>query len=748
MNAIVSVCARNRRAVIGVTFLLLVFALPGLTRIEADNSAAIFTPRSGPGTERLAAFSERFGRPSSVRILVEVEEPETLWSAAGVAELGRLEREARAIPCVALAGSAASRAAALLDREPPLAPNALREELARDPLARGLGWIARDGSAASVLVELAPIEGEHVSSRRAECDAALDRLTSSVGAGLRTTLVGNRPLERELDRSGREVPLLFFPFLVAFAVALLAATFRDLAGVFVPLAFVGVCEAVVLGGFGWASSVTGTRFHLVLGLLPPLLFVLALATVVHVAIRCRSLEADGMGAIEATIETYREKGAAVLWTSLSTACGFASLQVSDVTPVAELGLWATLGLGVQLVASFTLLPALLAATGRRRGRLPERELESRLERWGGALAARSAERRGLVLAAYAALAALAALGLGRLRPASDPVAYFAPEHPLRRNLEAAQALGIGTAALELELVEKAEGAFFAPETLAQVAKLGDELRAVPGIESVATLADLADAVGSESPWAELSTPEELRAQALAVLDADQEGREVRARFATADGRALRVPLFVPLAGYETLEPVAGRAEELARAAFPAADVAVTGVLHQVLAFHRSLVGTLGVSIALTLPALAAVFFVLLRRPGEVAKALVPNVWPVVILLGGMGWLGLGLDLATVMVASIVLGIAVDDTIHTLAHHSEESSLVGARAAVCSRIERTAPAYLLTGAILCAGFGVCALSSFEPLARFGQLAAAAIALAVISDLLLVPALFGGEERRGE
>jgi len=96
-----------------------------------------------------------------------------------------------------------------------------------------------------------------------------------------------------------------------------------------------------------------------------------------------------------------------------------------------------------------------------------------------------------------------------------------------------------------------------------------------------------------------------------------------------------------------------------------------------------------------------------------------------------------------MVASIVLGLVVDNTIHTLTPYRERRALVGAREAVVGKLERAAPAYLLTGAIVAAGFGVCALSDFGPTARFGALSASAIALAVAVDLLLVPALFGRE-----
>jgi hypothetical protein len=236
-------------------------------------------------------------------------------------------------PGRALAGSLAARGLAKLEIEPGLAPEALRAALLDDRLARALGWIAADGSAASVLLELEPPGGDARGARRL---AAARRRTGLAIASGRPRR--RRPLERALDRSADEIVTRFFPLLVLFALLLLAATFRDLGGVVVPLAFVFVCEALVIGAMGWA----GVRLHLVLAILPPLLFVIALATAVHLAIRCRALEAEGEGAVEAMIATYREKGAAVLWISLSTACGFASLAASDVTPVAELGRWATL----------------------------------------------------------------------------------------------------------------------------------------------------------------------------------------------------------------------------------------------------------------------------------------------------------------------------------------------------------------------------------------------------------------------
>jgi predicted RND superfamily exporter protein len=142
-----------------------------------------------------------------------------------------------------------------------------------------------------------------------------------------------------------------------------------------------------------------------------------------------------------------------------------------------------------------------------------------------------------------------------------------------------------------------------------------------------------------------------------------------------------------------------------------------------------------------LPVLAITFYILLRDVRGTLYALVPNLWPVLVILGGMGWFGIPLDIATVMVASITLGLVVDDTIHTLAHYRELRAELGERGAVADRMEKTAPAYLLTGVILASGFGVCALSGFAPTARFGLLSAIAIMIAVLADFTLVPALFG-------
>ena len=138
----------------------------------------------------------------------------------------------------------------------------------------------------------------------------------------------------------------------------------------------------------------------------------------------------------------------------------------------------------------------------------------------------------------------------------------------------------------------------------------------------------------------------------------------------------------------------------------------------------------------------AILYLLLRRVRLTLLALVPNVLPVWLVLGIMGWAGIPLDLATVMVASTTLGLALDDTLHTLVPFRRHVGERGTFDSLLQAVEKNAAAYSVSGLVLGLGFLVCALSSFAPILRFGGVSALAIALAVGADFLLVPALLGG------
>ncbi len=702
-----------------------------------DNSPPVWFLSGSPEVATYRTFVSRFGADEGYRIALEGP---GVWTREGLAYLARLEREAGALPGVVEVSSVVRHHAAQFDRFPPPDLDAFRAEVAGNPLDRAMGWVAAgpnaDRPALSLLVETRALAAEEVPGFERE----IARATADPPSGIRITTLGTRSVETALDRSARDVLATDFPLLVLFAVVLLAATFRDVAGVVVPLAYVGLSVVGALGALGWA----GGRLNLLLAVLAPLLFVIALATAIHVLIPCRALEAGGLETERAVVIVYREKGRALIWTALTTAAGFAALTLSPVPPVRELGVWAGAGLLIQLAAVFLAYPALLALAAARRG-LPERVLERRLERIGGRSARFAVRRRRTVLGAAALLALGATLGLPRLERQSDALAYLAPDHPVRRAADRFEALGLSAWTVDLELEAPRTGPpWSTPESSGRLAELTASLRRIPGVQGAVGAGDLVDDVAAASPFAALAgSPEELREGALAMLAGDPELARALRRFVTPDGRHARVTLFVRHGGYEPVERLAAAAAAAARKSLPAATgVVVTGQLPVLLALQRALLATLARSLGVMVAVLVVLFAFLLGDLRAVPAALVPALLPVLLTFGAMGWLGVPLDVATVMVASIVVGLAVDDTIHLLAGIRERRAAVGRSVAVTERLERTAPALLLTGTILVAGFAVCARSGFAPIARFGVFSALAIALAVAAALLLVPALFGG------
>ncbi len=737
---------RRRRLVLAVYLLATAALAPGVLRLASDNSPEVFFVEDAREIEGYRRFQQDFGHDEVVRIVLAGP---GVWSQEGLAWLARLEEEAAALPGVEAATGLHRHHRKGFPAWPPPEPGALRRRALADPLDRDLGWVSGDGSVVTLLVVLAP--GSPEDRRRLLAD--LEGLLVDPPPGVAASLAGLPVLNRALDASAREIGQRFFPLLALFALALLALVFRSPRDVVVPLAFVALCQTLLLGTMGYLA----VRLNLVLAILAPLVFVVSLATAVHLSVRFRDFRQDGLGAGDAVRATYRDKGWAVLWTGLTTLVGFASLATSPLPPVASLGLWSGLGIGLMTLAAFSLYPVLLAGSAGGAAADPagsgRRLLEAAAGRRGRRWARWAADRRGWVQAAALAVALAALVGVPRLAVESNALTYLPADHPLRRAAEGLEEKGVGLAAVELVLSRSADEAaldadplgFQGLAALAKLAELAARLRQEPLVLGAVGGGDLMRDAVSRSLPAGAEVDAAARGMAMASLRADPEGRRLLAAFVTPEGDRARVTLFTRIVGFDRLDPLLARVRSQVVTVFPEAEVGITGQFPLLLAAQHHLLRTLAVSLTVTLLLVAVIFRLLLGSTRLSLLALVPNLWPVAVVLGGMGWLGVPVDSATVMVASVVLGLAVDDTIHTLGHFRELAPRRGRFEAIAGTLERTAPAYLLTGMILAAGFGVCGFSSFVPTARFGALSAVAIALAVVADLFLIPALLGSTPR---
>ena len=716
---------RRRRLIVAVAFAAGLAAAPGLARLELDNSPRSFFVDDAEELARYRRFEAEFGRDRTVRVAVSGP---GLWTRRGLAWLGELEERLGALHGVLAAGGLYGHHVGEGATWPPADPAAFRDRAIANAVDRGAGWIAADGSVATVLVALPR-------SRGRDSDAtltAVEALAAAAPPGLTATVAGLPVVERALDREVIAVTSRFVPALALFMVAALAALFRSPRQVAAVVALVVLAEVTTLGAMGWA----GARLNVVTSLLVPLVAVVATATAVHLVVRFRLLRGRGLVAPGAARELVRQKAGPVAWAGVTTAAGFGSLAVARVPAVRELGSWAAFGFAWTTLAALTLLPCLLAAGGAGRP-VAGRRWTAATHRLGRRWAAAAVSRRRTVYAAFAAAALVAAAGLVRLRVESDALAFLERDHPVRVELAALESAGLGAAAADLVLTlpRSAAGGFEDPERLARLVGLSARLRRHPLASSVLSAGDVVASWRRPGDGDGAGSWELARRRGEATPDGDR----FLALLISADGRRTRVAMTVPMAGAGALGDLFAAARAGAAAAFPDAESFVTGRYPLVLRAQRTLLATMLLSLAVAAVLVGAALWLVLGGLGLALRALVPNLWPVLVALGVMGWAGVPLDGSTVAVAAVALGLVVDDTLHTFADFRRQAPGRGSRRAVIAALGKNAPAHVATALLLAGGFALFGLSDFVAAARFGVLTSVAVVAALAADLLLVPPL---------
>jgi predicted RND superfamily exporter protein len=733
------VLLRRRRLAVVLHAVLALAMLPGILRLETDNSPEIFFARDAAAMQQYSRFRRDFGGGRAVRIALGGH---GLWTPAGLDWLGRLEKQAAALPGVETAvGLAALYRWHMLEWPPPK-PELFRSELLDRDLEFFSGLVSPDGNTVTmlvVLVDVSPAEERRILY-------GLSELISPPPPDIRGRLSGLPVLHLAMDQSLVNMASRFLPILGLLAVILLAVIFRRWWDVAVPLIFTVLCQCVLFGIIGYAR----VRLNLVSIILAPLLFVVTLATAVHLLVHFRALRQRGETWRDAVLDTYRDKGLPVLWTGITTLAAFGSLAAAGLPPLRTVGIWSALGIAIMTILAFTFYPLLLALDPQNAARPVTRPFETRARQLGRVWARRSVNHRFLVAAGMAVTLVIAALGFTRLRVEDNIARYFPERHPVRAELERLQFQGVGIYAAELVISDNSRGGqtgenedagFRNPWAQQRLARLSRKLRADPLIYGAMGAGDLVEAT-IRSILVEGEVTDSVRWMALGLMQSVPESRALLKTMISEDGRRARVTLLVPMISFSRARPLFQRVKAEAAVIFPDADIWITGRYPLILSAQRTLLRGLIAGLSVTLLCVVVIFLLLLRSLRFTFRVLLPNLWPIAVVLGVMGWLRFPLDSASVMTASIALGLAVDDTFHTLGFYLreiKEGKHTGASAAIEATLERTAPAHILTSIILAAGFAACSFSDLLPVSRLGTIATAAILLALVGDLLLIPAL---------
>lgn len=602
-------------------------------------------------------------------------------------------------------------------RATPDAATDLAMELAANPVLRGQLISGAADAAAVVVTPSAPeIDAEQLRT------VALDTLRAGDwDQRLRVAITGPPVLKQAA--AGVLVADLqrLLPIMFAVMLGLLAAAFLHWAAVLWPALVLAVGLSWTLG----AMAALGIPLNLVTVVTPPLVITLGLAYAMHYL----SAHIDTGSAALA----LAEQGRAFRLTTLTTAIGLLALLSNPLPAVQQFALSAAIGVVCAVGATLLLLPGLLTLAGPRHG-LPA-PIERGLRRLGRYFGEFAVKRRQLIVGVALLVLASMLVATSRVHTGTDILSGLPETSNLRDDFAQLNTRFGGANRFGVLIDGYTADALLQRAHIDAITTLQSDLMALPGIGTASSYLDTARVV-NHSLRGESELPSATTLKQLLV-------------FAAPGGL------------YDQVDPQFQRA--LLVLTTPLTDTAqITQLLRQIDALTDQLPGSLqantvggsvelaqtisrlaqgqGVSLAIALLAIFVVLCVVFASVRVGALTLLPNLLPVAIYFGLLGLAGIPLGPTTSLVACIVLGIAVDDTLHYLLRFNAIArAAADEQHAAQAAIQAVIRPITLTTIALCLGFMTLSGSALAEQARFGMLAALTLALAWVSDLVLTPAL---------
>ena len=733
----------HRSGVLFAVLTVTALAFLGATNLRFDTSIAAWFLDDDPMVRSYEAFQERFGADEAVLVALTAEggvfTPEVLAAvdrvgraagdapfAAGVHTLldaPLVRREGGAV----FVGQLAEEVPQTLDDARLLGSRALDSALIRGEL------VTADGRTTVIAVELDP---EHTDLEEkiafvAGIQAAVDDELART-PGLSADLAGLPVLDSAIGELAREDTFRVAPLSSSVIVLVGLLVFGRLRTAVVPLVVVALAVIWMLGflgAMGWGFGILG-------GPLLNVVLAVGVADSVHVIADALHRTSQGEDPLAALRASLRDLLVPCFFTSITSVAGFLALLTSDIGPVREFGALSAFGAASAFVLTFTFLPWFVAWVKPPGPRFLERERTGPLARLLTRLARPSPRAAKLVLVAFVLILGVSLWGMTRVHVGANPIRYFRDGEPAQVATLAVEAKTGGSATMEL-LLDAPDGGLRDPAVLARVAGLEGWLREQPGITSVRSLLD----VYRETHRALLGEARlpETRAMAAQIMLL-VEGAEGIDALVQDDASVGRMTARFEIGQLERIIELTPALEEwLARESDAALTVSATGYGLLFARLDGYLVDSQVRGLLVAFAVISGMMALLLGSLRLALLAMIPNLAPIVAGLAIMAALDIPLDPGTLMVGPLALGLVVDDTVHFLVRYRRQRAAgFTPPDAVAAAVQHTGRAIVLTTVLLATSFATLLFASTAMALHFGVIAALVAVLALVADLVVLPA----------
>lgn len=704
-------------------------AMPGVTHVEGPTTTALpFTEDVDTGDD---ATLDTLG-DESAPVIGSPEEAEAIAAIVGADPvrfpLGLMSLSERGLHRVVV------RPLLPLDREVS-ADDASRldQRLRAEPLLERR--LASDDRRVAILAAMPSTTGNDALVRR-----ALARLASNPPPpGAHASLSGLPALRVVMLDALHADQLLLIGLAALGSLLVLVLGLRSVAGVVLPLGTVGITVVLSVGGMALAH----VPLDLLTNMIPPLLVTIGLAEAVHMVLRYEDELAELGGDREkAAASTLRAMWLACFVTTFTTAIGFLALVPSDTPALRRFGLVAGVASMIAYAVTVLFVPTMLPSFRPRavsRSKAPDV-----LDRAIGWLARGAAARPRVTIAASVLLFA-GSLAIARgVVVDSTLLDQFAAgsdvarvTHLLERELD-----GVRRLSIEVRAGESDDGRTFRTASgLERLRALRATVAAEDGVLRAGAASDLALSARALVDLDDASRGEPFHsdAEVEGMLDllTHGGGTDPLARLLSPDGRTARIEVCLADRGAARILAMLERIR--AQAAVQHLRVAFAGEAYDASRGLDRIVSSLG-SFTSAIAVIFVVMMLLFRSVRLGLLSIPPNLLPLAMTLAYMVLRGIPLHAATVIVFTVTAGLLVDGATHVIARFREEQERGGTSHEVMLRtMETSGRGVLLSSLTLLIGYGALLFSAFEPVRLFGELSAVAIGLALIAQLVLLPAV---------
>ena len=566
--------------------------------------------------------------------------------------------------------------------------------------------------------------------------------------GLKIYVAGSPAVNNALKAQMRADMQKFMRITFLIILVFLFVVFKRLSAVFYPLLVIALSLVATVGTMAWA----GVAFKLPTQIVPSLLLAVSVGATVHIL----SIFFDKFNTTgdkkEALSYTLGHSGLAIAMTSITTAIGVGSFSGSAVAPISDLGMFASLGVMLSLVLTLTLLPALLSITKLKQ---KEKSKAGKFDLIMKKLATIPVNHTKTVLVVSFTIVLLSLLASTQVRLSHNPLKWFPKDNINRLSTEVIDKKMNGTVTIEVIVDTGKENGWVDPNRLNKLNKLTQELEQykdefthVGKVVSLATIVKETNRALHENQEKFYTIPQDKNLVSQELLLFENSGSDDLEDVVDSQFSKMRMTVKLPWTDSIQALDVRAYVDNATRKMFPNDTVETTGMIPLLINTFSQATISSATSYMIAGLGITLMMMLILGSARLGVMSMIPNVSPIIVGMSIMYAFDMPLDLFTLLIGSIAIGLAVDDTIHFMhnfkRYYLEKQDIL---LAMEQTFFTTGKAMVITTLVLSLGFYSYIAAQMSSVQNFGILTGSVIIFALLADLFLAPALMVVVAKRG-